>query len=69
MLMEVKEDDNKLVFMDGFEWLINPRDIPTVCTWIQTDNFKIEKTKSNDMFSIWLKNLNNDMTVYAMKIN
>ena len=69
MLMDIVNDGEKLVLMDGSEWIINPGDMPTVCTWIPTTTIKIEETDNNDMFSFKLTNLNIDVTVYAMKIS
>jgi len=69
MLMDIVNDGEKLVLMDGSEWMINPGDMPTVCTWIPTVTIKIEETDNNDMFSYKLTNLNIDVTVYAMKIS
>jgi len=69
MLMDIVNDGEKLVLMDGSEWMINPGDMPTVCTWIPTATIKIEETDNNDTFSYKLTNLNIDVTVYAMKIS
>jgi len=51
MLMYIVNDGEKLVLMDGSEWMINLGDMPTVCTWIPTATIKIEETDNNDMFS------------------
>ena len=69
MLMEVLNDGQELLLMDGTKWMINPGDIPSVCTWIPTAKIKVEKLDINDMFFYKLTNLNVDISVYAMKIN
>lgn len=66
--MEVKSNGEKIVLLDGSEWLINPGDIPTVCTWIPTSEIKITKTKSNDYFFYKITNESIDISVYAARI-
>ena len=68
MLMDIKNDGEKLVLMDGTEWMINPSDLPTVCTWVPTASIKVQKLNTNDMFSYKLTNLSFDISVYAMKL-
>lgn len=68
MLMEVKNSGEKIVLLDGSEWLINPGDIPTVCTWIPTSELKITKTKSKDYFYYKITNESIDISVYAARL-
>jgi hypothetical protein len=57
MLMEIIDDGEKVVLIDGTTWMINPGDLPTVCTWLPTSTIKIQKLRTNDMFSYKLTNL------------
>lgn len=68
MLMEVKKDGERIILIDGSEWLINPGDIPTVCTWIPTSELIITKTKSNDYFNYKIINEGIDISVYAARL-
>lgn len=68
MLNEIISDGEKLSLMDGSMWLIEPLDIPTVCTWIPTATIKIKVVDSNAMFSHELTNENIDVLVRAMKV-
>ncbi|MDP3684707.1 MAG: hypothetical protein Q8S01_12330 [Ignavibacteria bacterium] len=68
MLLEVKSNGEKIILLDGSEWLINPEDIPSVCTWIPTAELNITKTKSNDLFSYKITNDGIGISVYASRI-
>jgi hypothetical protein len=68
MLMEVLNDGEKIVLLDGSEWYINPGDMPTVCTWIPTSELKIIKTKLNDYFNYKITNEGIDVSVYAVRL-
>ncbi|MBI9055991.1 MAG: hypothetical protein JEY96_19375 [Bacteroidales bacterium] len=68
MLMEIINDGEKIVLLDGTTWMINPGDLPTVCTWLPTSSIKIHKLNTNDMFSYKLTNLSIDVSAYAMKL-
>jgi len=68
MLIEVKNDGEKIVLLDGSEWIINPEDMPTVCTWLSTSELKIKKTKSIDFFNYTITNEGIDIRVYAARL-
>ena len=68
MLNEIINDGEKISLMDGSIWLIDPSDMPTVCTWIPTASIKIERINSEAMFSYKLTNENIDVTVNARKL-
>ena len=69
MLNEIINDGEKISLMDGSVWLINPSDMPTVCTWIPTATIKIEMDDSENLFSYQLINENIDVSVRARKIS
>ncbi len=66
--MEIINDGEQVVLMDGTKWMINPGDLPTVCTWLPTSSIKVQKMNTNDMFAYKLTNLSIDVSVYAMKL-
>lgn len=68
MLMEVINDGEKIILMDGSEWFINPGDMPTVCTWIPTSELKISKTKSDDYFNYKITNESINVSVFAARL-
>ena len=41
MIMEVEDDGEVLVVDDGTRWRVQVGDIPTACTWLQTENVEI----------------------------
>ena len=68
MLNEVMNNGEKISLMDGSLWLVNPGDIPTVCTWIPTA--EIEVSTSNDsVFNYTLTNKNIGVSVMAMRLS
>ena len=68
MLNEVMNNGEKISLMDGSLWLVNPGDIPTVCTWIPTA--EIEVSTSNDsVFNYTLTNKNIGVSVIAMRLS
>ncbi len=68
MLNEVMNDGEKISLMDGSLWLVNPGDMPTVCTWISTA--EIEVSTSNDsVFNYTLTNKNIGVSVMAMRLS
>ncbi len=69
ILIEVKKDGEKIILLDGSEWLINPGDIPTVSTWIPTAEILIIKTNSNDYFCYKITNKSINITVYAARLS
>jgi hypothetical protein len=68
MLIEVINDGEKIILMDGSEWYINPGDMPTVCTWIPTSELKVTKTKLVDYFNYKITNMSIDVSVYAARL-
>lgn len=66
-LYEVSEDGDRLSMMNGSLWLVNPSDIPTVCTWIPMDEIKITKNKIDNMYNYSIKNLGNNIVIKARK--
>ena len=69
MLNEIINDGEKISLMDGSVWLINPSDMPTVCTWIPTATIRIKANKSEGMFPFELINENIDVLVCARKLS
>ena len=67
MLTEVLDDGEHIELMDGSRRLINPGDMPTVCTWIPTATIRIALVEPDAVFPYELTNLNIDATVRAMK--
>jgi len=68
MLNEVMNNGEKISLMDGSLWLVNPGDMPTVCTWIPTA--EIEVSTSNDsVFNYTLTNKNIGVSVMAMRMS
>ncbi len=67
MLYEIV-DCEKLVLMDGSEWMVNPGDTPTVCTWTPTSMIKIQSINTDDQYSYRLTNLSIEVSVYALKL-
>ncbi len=68
LLYEVINDGEKISLIDESEWLINPGDMPTVCTWIPTAEIEIEKIDDNSMFNYKLTNLETGESVKARNI-
>ena len=68
MLNEIINDGEKISLMDGSIWLINPSDMPTVCTWIPTASIRIKRQNPDVMFSYELINENISVSVRARKL-
>lgn len=68
MLIDIINDGEKIILLDGSEWYINPGDMPTVCTWIPTSEIKITKTKSNNFFNYKITNESINVSAYASKL-
>lgn len=69
ILMEVLNDGEEIILLDGSEWHVNPGDMPTVCTWIPTSELTITKTKSDDYFNFKITNEDIGISVHAMKLD
>ena len=67
--VDIEGEEYHLTLMDGSKWFVNPGDLPTVATWLPTANIKIEDSKDGSMFSYNLTNLNEDISIRAMKVN
>jgi hypothetical protein len=69
LLLEVEIDGEEyhLTLMDGSKWFVNPGDLPTVATWLPTTNISIEDMNDGSMFFYKLTNLNDDISIRAMK--
>lgn len=69
MLLEVDIDseEHHLTMMDGSTWFVNPGDLPTIATWIPTASIRIEDIEDGSMFSYKLTNLNENISIRAMK--
>lgn len=68
MLIEVLNGGEKISLIDGTLWLIDPSDMPTVCTWIPTASILIKRDNSRCMFSYELVNENIGIPVHAHKL-
>ncbi|MEI9475893.1 MAG: hypothetical protein WCO26_04885 [Deltaproteobacteria bacterium] len=68
-LLRVIIDGQKfhLTMMDGSKWFVDPSDLPTVATWMPTAPIAIERN-DNQMFSHDLTNLDEGVTIKAMRV-
>ena len=41
MILDVERDGEVLVLDDGTRWRVQVEDIPTVCTWLPTENVDV----------------------------
>ena len=65
-LLEVKEDGDVLVLLDGRELQVNPGDIPTACLWLPTTELEITEDESDSMFSVTVRNKASGQEISAM---
>lgn len=65
-LYEVLDNGEKLSMLDGSIWLVNPGDIPTVCTWIPLNVIEVTKNNIDSMYNYFLDN--DGVVVRARKI-
>jgi hypothetical protein len=70
LLLEIDIDSKEchLKLMDGSQWFVNPGDLSTIATWLPRANIKIQNTQDGTMFSYSLTNINDDISIRAMKI-
>ena len=65
-LLETEKDGEELVLLDGRKLMVNPGDIPTACTWTPTSGLEITDTNGEGMFSLKIRNINNNIEITAM---
>ena len=65
MLMEVTDDCAHLVLDDGSTWMVDPIDMPTVCTWLPITGLRIVKDSNSRLFTHRVENLSNGVTIWA----
>jgi hypothetical protein len=54
-LIEIKNDGQTLVLMDGRELSVNPRDITTAILWLPTTLSEIAKQDTDPLFDLCVK--------------
>jgi hypothetical protein len=54
-LIEVKNDGQTLVLMDGRELSVDPRDIATAMLWLPTTRLEISHTDVDPLFNLLVK--------------
>jgi len=54
-LMEVKNDGQKLVLLDGRELNVDPRDITTAILWLPTTLLEISEIDTDPVFDLCIK--------------
>ena len=54
-LMEVKNDGQTLVMIDGRELAVDPRDIPTAILWPPSTLLEISETDTDPLFDLSAK--------------
>jgi len=54
-LMEVKNDGQTLVLIDGRELAVDPRDIPTAILWPPSTLLEISETDTDPLFDLCVK--------------
>lgn len=69
MLNKIISDGEKISLTDGSMLLIDPSDMPTVCTWIPTATIRVVPGDESRMFSHRLINENINVSVCARKIS
>ena len=64
-LLEVKNDGEKLVLLDGRQSLVNPGDMQTVSIWIPTAELEITEGASEGGFAVRIRNLEQNEEISA----
>jgi len=54
-LMEVKNDGQTLVLIDGRELTVDPGDFPTVILWLPSTLLEISQTDTDPLFDLCVK--------------
>ncbi len=67
--VDLENDDHHVVLLDGSNWFVNPRDLPTIARWVPAEEIIVECCVDNTLFPYKLTNKEQDVTVLAMKIS
>lgn len=64
-LLEVKNDGEFLILLDGRKLWVNPGDMPTACIWLPTAELGISEGGDGGTFPISVHNLENGQDIHA----
>lgn len=64
--MEVQNDGEEIVLLDGRRLKINSSDIPTACVWLPTAELEIINENSEGTLSVRIRNISNNEEVKAV---
>jgi predicted hotdog family 3-hydroxylacyl-ACP dehydratase len=64
-LLEVENNGEFLVLLDGRKLWVNPGDMPTVCIWIPTAELEISEDEDGGAFPVSVRNLEDDEEIQA----
>ena len=69
-VLEVNIEGKKhhLTLMNGSSWFVNPEHLSIVATWIPKENIEVEGIEDGTTFSYQLVNLDDDVSIRAMKV-
>jgi len=66
ILLEVQNDGDEIVLLDGRKVKVNSGDIPTACVWLPTVELKIINENSEGTLSVIICNISNNEEVKAV---
>ncbi len=65
ILLEVEEDGEILVLLDGRRLGVNPGDIPTSILWLRAVSLGISEDEEDRLFDLCVRNMDNDREIRA----
>lgn len=67
--MDIDGYDHHLILNDGSTWFVNPRDLVKLAEWVPSAMIAVDCCEDNSFFPYLLTNLDNDVSLLAMKID
>ncbi len=65
ILLEVEEDGEILVLLDGRRLGVNPGDIPTAILWLRAVSLGISEDEEDRLFDLSVRNRDSDQEIRA----